>query len=937
MNEHPKRGSNKEIPSTPNPSHGVTLETCKEWMASSRPYEEKIHAFAAFLRHAEPHTDRDLLETAVECLAHLQFTYRSSRGHGMIPTENEYWAIRNVVWNIDKRIFWGAVGKRLVHLFHENRNQWLIYSDTSEQWEGYDADTWERTALGPLSAWIPWKRVLNEDTPPDFKWFEGAKTNLSFNSLDRHILQNPEPRYYRYWESESWGQPEAEDNLRLTHREYLFEVAKTVRALRSIGVRPEDRVALLMPEIPEAYYLIEAFHRMGVVYTSLPTSLGDQQVSDRIENLGVTYLFTVDGGWHKGKTVRYKKTLVDQALEGFSRRETVLPLLKALAAQDPEPKKSQEVMGSFENRFENKITINKKDLSDLLQNHGFDPPAVGKFMDELNREPDRVSKVVVYPRIGDAATPMKPNRDLDWHDDRFMGNIREEEIISAAETMLGREMAKPAFLDYGRLTPQEFLKVLHHLAPPEIVDGTHPRLVIYTSGSTGIPKGVVHCTLGHAIFGMYTMLVTMGPREQDLMDTRATHSWITGLDYIAGMPGLMGLESIVAEGAFDYERWLRRLARLRVNITKAGAPVLRGIKKFVESEPGRALLRQLDFSRLRVCVNCAEPADPVTQRMVNRVMGEHKYANTWWPTELTGPNTGVGTAHVPFAYPMKGDASTFPLPYVKQDVLSDDVDAEDRVMRTVPQETGILGRYVIDPHPGMLAGIHGDPAKFFESYFERYWNKTGDQIWYDSGDGGIRQKDGYFRIIGRVGYAFNWNGHISGAEDVEGNLRDHPAVRDVMIAPIKDASRDLDRLQVFLILNQGYGLTHDLKQEFDDLISEKKQKTFKGLMTQGSDYYPVDMYPVTMSQKSLRRFGSLLGSLSDRELTQIMGHLNDPITRSRVESGDETIIHDVFPTQKHQNPYAGSLVGLGNYPSLIHLTEVVAESRGLKPAWRKGG
>ena len=60
--------------------------------------------------------------------------------------------------------------------------------------------------------------------------------------------------------------------------------------LKALGLQPLDRVAMLMPEIPEAYYLIEAFQRLGIVYTSLPTSLGDQQVSDRVENLGVTCL-----------------------------------------------------------------------------------------------------------------------------------------------------------------------------------------------------------------------------------------------------------------------------------------------------------------------------------------------------------------------------------------------------------------------------------------------------------------------------------------------------------------------------------------------------------------------------------------------------------------------------------------------------------------------
>jgi acetyl-CoA synthetase len=366
-----------------------------------------------------------------------------------------------------------------------------------------------------------------------------------------------------------------------------------------------------------------------------------------------------------------------------------------------------------------------------------------------------------------------------------------------------------------------------------------------------------------------------------------------------------------------------------VDISKAGAPVLRGIRKFMEDGGGEHLLSQLDLSHLRLCVNCAEPADPATQSMVNRVMGEDTYVNTWWPTELSGPNTGAGSKHVPFAYPMKDDASTFPLPYVKQEILEDEADADDLVYKAYPQKSGLLGRYVIDPHPGMLMGIYGDPDKFREAYFERYWKKTGDQIWYDSGDGGIRNQDGYFHIIGRVGYAFNWHGHISGAEDVEGTLRDHPAVKDMMVAPIKSADETIDRLQIFIVLNEGYDLDEALKRSFDDLVTHKKQRTFKGLLVEGSDYYPVETYPVTMSQKTLRRFGSMLGSLTDRQLREMITRLDDPDTRTRIEAGDETAITRVFPTKREQNPYAGSLVGLGNYPSLVHLAYAVAKVRGL--------
>ena len=156
--------------------------------ASADPAEQ-IAAYAKFLRNASPLTDRSLLQHAVEGLVHLQFKYRAERDYGLIVTEDEYWAIRNVVWNIDKRIFWHSIGKRLLHLYHEG--MWVLFNDRTGTWESYNAVSFEKLRLDRPSSWAPWRSVLDDDDPPQFRWFEGARTNLSFNSLDRHILSNP--------------------------------------------------------------------------------------------------------------------------------------------------------------------------------------------------------------------------------------------------------------------------------------------------------------------------------------------------------------------------------------------------------------------------------------------------------------------------------------------------------------------------------------------------------------------------------------------------------------------------------------------------------------------------------------------------------------------------------------------------------------------------
>ena len=165
----------------------------KALLDSAASYDEEIRTLAGFLSKAEPDEDRALLNQAMEHLVHLQFKHRADRNHGLIVTEDEYWAVRNVVWNIDKQIFWNAVGRRLLHLYDPESRQWLIFNDDTDQWEGYRAGSFERTCGSRPADWVPWQTVFNDEHAPDFKWFEGATTNLSFNALDRYILKDPAP------------------------------------------------------------------------------------------------------------------------------------------------------------------------------------------------------------------------------------------------------------------------------------------------------------------------------------------------------------------------------------------------------------------------------------------------------------------------------------------------------------------------------------------------------------------------------------------------------------------------------------------------------------------------------------------------------------------------------------------------------------------------
>jgi len=177
-------------------------------------------------------------------------------------------------------------------------------------------DLYERARRDRLDFWAeqartldwlaPWSRVL-EWTPPHAKWFVGGKLNVAANCLDRHLEGARRNKAAIIWE----GEPG--DRRVLTYWDLAREVSRCANALKTLGVKRGDRVAIYLPMIPEAAMAMLACARIGAVHSVVFGGFSAESLRDRINDARAVALITADGGYRRGQVVSLKR-FADEAL-----------------------------------------------------------------------------------------------------------------------------------------------------------------------------------------------------------------------------------------------------------------------------------------------------------------------------------------------------------------------------------------------------------------------------------------------------------------------------------------------------------------------------------------------------------------------------------------------------------------------------------------------
>ena len=194
---------------------------------------------------------------------------------------------------------------------------------------GMDAykELYQKSIEKPLEFWSdvanelhwfkPWDKVLDESNAPFYQWYTNAKTNISYNCLDRQVEAGKGDKVAFYWE----GEPG--DKKAFTYKELLDEVCRFSNALKSLGVKKGDRIALYLPMIPELIFAVLACARIGAVHSVIFAGFSSESIRDRVEDCQARMVITADGGYRRGKILELKK-IVDEGVSNCSSISEVL-------------------------------------------------------------------------------------------------------------------------------------------------------------------------------------------------------------------------------------------------------------------------------------------------------------------------------------------------------------------------------------------------------------------------------------------------------------------------------------------------------------------------------------------------------------------------------------------------------------------------------------
>lgn len=314
---------------------------------------------------------------------------------------------------------------------------------------------------------------------------------------------------------------------------------------------------------------------------------------------------------------------------------------------------------------------------------------------------------------------------------------------------------------------------LDAVVPCTWVDASHPSYTLYTSGTTGKPKGVQRDTGGYAVALAASMKHIFCGNAGETYFSTSDIGWVVGHSYIIYGPLIAGMATILYEGLPirpDGGIWWSLVEKYRVTVMFSAPTAVRVLKK---QDP--ALLTKYDLSSLRALFLAGEPLDEPTAQWISAGLGKPIIDN-YWQTETGWPILAL--ANGVQAAPSKFGSPGVPM-YGYNVKLLDESTGEEL------QEAGQKGVVAIEGPlpPGCMQTVWRDDERFVNTY----WKSIPGKMVYSTFDWGIRDKDGYFFILGRTDDVINVAGHRLGTREIEESISAHPNVAEVAVVGVADA------------------------------------------------------------------------------------------------------------------------------------------------------
>jgi len=429
--------------------------------------------------------------------------------------------------------------------------------------------------------------------------------------------------------------------------------------------------------------------------------------------------------------------------------------------------------------------------------------------------------------------------DLATHKPDFCVIFQREQEV--AELVPGRDVNWHGF-QYG-VEPAECVPV----------EGNHPSYILYTSGTTGQPKGVIRHTAGQLVVLNWTMKNIYNVDPGDVFWAASDVGWVVGHSYICYGPLIHGNTTIVFEGkpvgTPDAGTFWRVISEHKVKSFFTAPTAFRAVKR---EDPKGEYVKKYDLSCLEQVYLAGERADPDTITWAQEQL-QVPVVDHWWQTE-----TGWSIAANPLGIeelPTKLGSPAVPMPGYDVEILDEGGN---------PVAAGELGAIAVKLPlpPGTLPTLWNAEERFKKSYLNTFPG------YYETGDAGMKDEDGYLYIMARTDDVINVAGHRLSTGAMEEVLAGHPDVAECAVIGVSDSLKG--QMPVgFLCLNSGCETAHeDVVSQVVKLVREKigPVAAFKLACV-------VDRLPKTRSGKILR--GTMV-NIADGTPWKMPATIDDP-------------------------------------------------------------